>query len=171
MPSRNELLTQEVAATGAVGATFTGGIFIIGVNQSLTTGTSFDLAITTGTQAIVMDSPIVNSNSGDLSFVIFEDSVFSGGSTVVGYLNDRNSSLVPDIDALLLDPVVTDDGNQASPVINLTGDNASGKSSDFLVGYSFIFKPMTNYILRVTHNDGQTRQVNIYIAAYRRRDV
>jgi hypothetical protein len=30
---------------------------------------------------------------------------------------------------------------------------------------------MTNYVLRITHNDGQTRQVNMYIAAFRRRDV
>lgn len=158
-----------ISTTGAMGATFTGGVFLIGVNESLATGTGFDIAITTGVNQLVMDSPVVNSNSGDLTFEIFEESVFTGGAPITAYLNDRNSSFVPDVTALVLNPTVSDDGNQASPLINLTGDNAVGKSSDFLVGYSYIFKPMTSYILRVMHNDGQTRQVNMYIATYRRR--
>jgi len=90
MSIRNELLENSLAATGGIGATFSGGTFLLGVNMSLATGTSFDLAITTGTQQIVLDLPIINSNSGDLTFIIFEDSVFTDGTPVTGYLNDRN---------------------------------------------------------------------------------
>lgn len=156
-------------ASGGIGATYTGGVFLMGANVSLGSGDSFDLALTTGVNQLVLDSPIINSNSGDLTFVIYEDAVFTGGTPIVAYLNDRNSDLVPDIGAAVLDPTVSDIGTQATPNIQTVGDNATGKARTFLLGYSFIMKPMTNYILRVTHNDGQTRQVNLYAAIFRRR--
>jgi hypothetical protein len=171
MTIRNELLLKGGAVSGGVGATYTGGTFLAGVNVSLGTGLSIDLALTTGVNEIVLDSPIVNSNSGDLSFDMFEDSVFTGGNPITAYINDRNSTLIPDINTLVLDPTVTDDGVQIIPTVQSVGDNTSGRARTFLLGYPFIFKPMTNYVLRITHNDGQTRQVNMYIAAFRRRDV
>ncbi len=171
MSTRNDLLTKGGAASGGMGATYTGGVFIIGVNESLTTGSSFDLAITTGVNQLVLDSPIVNSNSGDLSFVIYEGSVFTGGTPVAAYNHDRNSEIVADVTELVLNPTVSDDGVQSTPFIQTVGDNATGRARTFLLGYPFIMKPATSYILRVTHNDGQTRDVNLYAAAFRRRDL
>lgn len=156
-------------ASGGVGATYTGGTFLVGVNRSLTSGSGFELIISTNGEQIVMDSPIVNSNSGDLTFDLFEDTVFTGGTPVTAYNNDRNSDFVAVVTGLVVDATISDIGTQVIPTINNVGDNATGKSITFSLGYPIIFKPMTNYTLRVVHNDGQTRQVNLYIAAFRRR--
>ena len=156
-------------ASGGIGATYTGGTFLIGVNKSLTTGTGFELTISTADEQIVMDSPIVNSNSGDLTFDLFEDTVFTGGTPVTAYNNDRNSSFTAVITGLVVDATISDIGTQILPTVQNIGDNATGKSITFSLGYPIIFKPNTNYTLQVTHNDGQTRQVNLYVAAFRRR--
>lgn len=156
-------------ASGGVGATYTGGTFLIGVNKQLASGTGFELTISTADEQIVMDSPIVNSNSGDLTFDLFEDTVFTGGTPVTAYNNDRNSSFTAVITGLVVDATISDIGTQVIPTIQNVGDNATGKSITFSLGYPIIFKPNTNYTLQVTHNDGQMRQVNLYVAAFRRR--
>ena len=171
MSIRNELLEKGNAASGGLSATYTGGVFIAGVNQSLTSGSDFHLILSTLDEEIVLDSPIVNSNSGDLTFDMFEDTVFTGGDSVMAHNNDRNSEFVAVISGLVTDATISDIGTQIMPSIQNIGDNATGKSSTFNLGYPIIFKPNTNYTLRVTHNDGQTRQVNLYVTAYRRRDV
>lgn len=155
--------------SGGVGATYTGGTFLVGVNKTLASGTSFELIISTSDEQIVLDSPIVNSNSGDLTFELFEDTVFTGGTPVTAYNNDRNSSFTAVVDAIVVDATVSDIGTQILPIINTVGDNSSGQARTFSLGYPTIFKPNTNYALRVSHNDGQMRQVNLYVAAFRRR--
>jgi len=156
-------------ASGGVGATYTGGTFLIGVNKLLASGAGFELTISTADEQIVMDSPIVNSNSGDLTFNLYEDTVFTGGTPVTAYNNDRNSSFVAVITGLVVDATISDIGTQIAPTVQNVGDNATGKSTTFSLGYPTIFKPNTNYTLQVTHNDGQMRQVNLYVAAFRRR--
>lgn len=171
MSIRNELLEKGNASSGGVGATYTGGTFLVGVNKSLTSGSSFELIISTNGEQIVMDSPVVNSNSGDLIFDLFEDTVFTGGTPVTAYNNDRNSEFVAVVTGLVVDATISDIGTQVIPTIQNIGDNSTGKSSSFSLGYPIIFKPNTNYTLRVLHNDGQTRQVNLYVSAFRRRDI
>lgn len=156
-------------ASGGVGASFTGGVFIMGANVSLATGQHFDVCMTTLSEQIVLDSPIINTNSGDITMEAFEDSVFTGGTPINAYLNDRNAMATPAVSELVLDATVTNDGTQISPTVQTVGDNNAGSARSFLLGYPLILKPFTSHILRVTHNDGQTRQVNFYAVAYRRR--
>lgn len=156
-------------ASGGIGATYTGGTFIAGVNKSLASGTSFELIMSTADEQIVMDSPIVNSNSGDLSFTLYEGTVFTGGTPVTAYNNDRNSAFVAVIDGLVVDATVSDLGTQILPIVQTVGDNNSGQARTFALGYPTILKPNTNYALHVMHNDGQNRQVNLYVGAFRRR--
>lgn len=171
MSIRNELLIKGGAASGGIGATYTGGTFIVGVNKTLGSGSSFDLIISTLDDQIVMDSPVVNSNSGDLTFILYEDTVFTGGTPVIAYNNDRNSTFTAVVDAIVVDAAISDIGTQILPTVNTVGDNASGQARTFTLGYPTIFKPNTNYTLHVEHNDGQMRQVNLYVSAFRRRDV
>ncbi len=171
MTTRNELLLKGGAATGGIGATYTGGTFLVGVNKTLSSGTSFELIISTAGEQIVMDSPIVNSNSGDLTFNLYEDTVFTGGDSVTAYNNDRNSSFLAVITGLVVDATISDIGTQIIPTVNTVGDNNSGQARTFALGYPVIFKPNTNYTLKVAHNDGQNRQVNLYVSAFRRRDL
>ena len=171
MSTRNDLLTNSLAATGGIGATYSGGTFLVGVNKSLSTGTGFELIISTNGDQIVMDSPVVNSNSGDLTFDLFEDTVFTGGTPVTAYNSDRNSDFTAVVTGLVVDATISDIGTQVLPTVINVGDNATGKATTFSLGYPIIFKPNTNYALQVTHNDGQTRQVNLYVSAFRRRDI
>ncbi|MBL4795859.1 MAG: hypothetical protein JKY50_00440 [Oleispira sp.] len=171
MTTRNELLLKGGAASGGIGASFTGGVFIMGANVSLGTGQSFDVCMTTLAEQIVLDSPIINTNSGDITAIAFEDSVYTGGTPINAYLNDRNATISPVVSELILNATVTDDGTQITPTVQSVGDNNAGQARSFLLGYPLILKPFTKHILRVTHNDGQTRQVNFYAAAYRRRDL
>jgi len=171
MSIRNELLEKSNASSGGIGATYTGGTFLVGVNKSLTSGSSFELIISTNGEQIVMDSPIVNSNSGDLTFDLYEDTVFTGGTPVTAYNTDRNSEFVAVVTGLVVDATISDIGTQVLPTVQNVGDNNTGKATTFSLGYPTIFKPMTNYTLKVTHNDGQTRQVNLYVSAFRRRDI
>lgn len=156
-------------ASGGIGATYTGGTFLVGVNKTLSSGSSFELIISTSDDQIVMDSPIVNSNSGDLTFDLYEDTVFTGGTPVTAYNNDRNSPFVAVITGLVVDATISDLGTQILPTVNTVGDNNSGQARTFALGYPVIFKPNTNYTLKVAHNDGQNRQVNLYVSAFRRR--
>ena len=164
-----ETLALLLETTGAVGATYQGGAFTVGINESLDAGTSFTVGVTTEDLQIVLDAPVINSNSGNVKFVIREDAVFTGGTPLTAFITDFNSSLTPGVSVLVKDPTVSVVGTDVTPVIEFIGDSSSGRSDNYSFGIPYILKPLTNYILEVTHDGGQTREVNLYISAHRRR--
>jgi hypothetical protein len=168
MSIRNDILKNIVNSSGGFAATFKGFAFQVGVNQSLATTVSTYLLIETGPLEIVLDPLNIITDSGNISFAIFEDVIATGGSALEIFNMDRNSDITPSAVRVELYSVVTDEGTRVTPIYNVIDDNNRSKAGQIFTNTPFILKPNTVYALKITHNDASTRVVNTYITAYRR---
>ena len=149
------------------GATFNDGAFAVGATASLGTGTFTDIAATTGTGPICVSGFQVQTDSGDLSIEIYGDTLaFTGGTALPAFNTNKTSSKLPNLTALVQDPTVSVLGDLQMPPFAIMGNNTNNTINSILNTTPIIFKPLTNYMFRLTHNDAQTRTVSILLTAF-----
>ncbi len=137
--------------------------FVAETNINLATATSVNICMTTGSKILEVIGPLINTNSGNLSYQIFEDSDFSGGTTISAFNSDRTDPTVPSIAALVRDPTINDIGTPVSPLYTRTGSNNASDGLGIASELNTILKANTSYCLQITHNDGQNRDFNITV--------
>ena len=159
MSIRNDLLENLFAqAQGLIK-----GKFALTVNEALSPGESFDLAINTNDKDLVLSDFILNSNSNDVRVEMYEGSVFSGGELLQPEAIDRTT--LETFPAITLNPTVSDLG-----VLVFTSTHYDGTNSGFsrAIGSAGVvkFKQNTGYITRITNQSNQPGNVEAGLAGY-----
>lgn len=147
-------------------ATFNQGIFVIGFAATLATTTSTDITLTTGDAQVVFSGFQLTTDSGDLSIDIFGESTFTGGTPLVAFNTNKNSTKPVSVTAISQDPTVSVLGVLQFPPFSVKGDNNQNTDNSLLSASPLILKPNTSYIFRLTHNETGTRDVSGLLTAF-----
>ena len=164
--TRNKYLQAIGIPTDNRGATFNDGAFVIGFTDSLDTTTSVDIGLAIGNNQVVFSGFQIQTDSGDLTISIFGESTFTGGTPLVPFNTNKNSTKTPSVSAISQAPTVSVLGDIQFPPFTIRGDNNQNQSESLLFSTPIILKPNTEYIFKLTHNDTGTRNVSGLLTAF-----
>lgn len=110
----------------------------------------------------------VTTNNGKITIETFENTTFTGTGTQLNPLNNnRNSAKTSDV-LFRLNPTITSAGDPIRKLIIGSSSSSNRSGGSVTRNKEVIFKPSTNYLLRITNQSGQgnTNDINYSFSYY-----